>query len=30
LGNVISGPPPKPLPHYGIKVVDNEIKLSEA
>lgn len=29
-GNVISGPPPKPLPHYGLKVVANEIKLSEA
>ena len=30
LGNVISGPPPKPLPRYAIKVVDNEINLSEA
>jgi cytochrome b6-f complex iron-sulfur subunit len=29
-GNVISGPPPKPLPQYGVKVVENEIKLSEA
>lgn len=29
-GNVISGPPPKPLPQYAVKVVGNEIKLSKA
>jgi cytochrome b6-f complex iron-sulfur subunit len=29
-GNVISGPPPKPLSQYGVKVVENEIRLSEA
>jgi len=29
-GNVISGPPPKPLPQYRIKVEENKIKLSKA
>jgi cytochrome b6-f complex iron-sulfur subunit len=29
-GNVISGPPPKPLLKYGVKVEDNKIELSKA
>jgi len=28
-GNVIAGPPPKPLPHYRVKVEENKIKLSK-
>ncbi len=28
-GNVISGPPPKPLPQYRLKVEENKIKLSK-
>ncbi len=29
-GNVISGPPPKPLPHYRVKVERNKIELLKA
>jgi cytochrome b6-f complex iron-sulfur subunit len=29
-GNVISGPPPKPLPRYALKVEENKIQLSKA